>query len=935
MHEEHRLGGRERLAPVGRAVMSASPERWARAAPRSLQRTWTWLCALSLVVALTAVAFDLLARGAILSSDGVVPRLLTAGALAGLAVVLAWSGLERRGRDLPRHRLALTLFVLGNALLYGGQVLGYVFIAQDGGVFPGWVEAIPLLVAGPLLAVGMLLLTWPPGLSRAELWGVFRDTALATTGLLTIWLTLVVPVQRASPQEVGGLLSDFDAWTQFLGFVALAMVAATSRRSGSLPIVQLILLEGGVLIYLVSDILGHAIPVADRASSVTYSVIGYCVSAYVVMRFAVRPALETDPPKGARLRDAWSYVIPYLPIPLAGVALLATWAINGTVTSAALAAGVALVILAASVLLLDRLALARDRRAAHDRRMVAGLLESANSAWFAALIGDTQDLVTVVDRDGRVVYQTPSLLPVLGYEPGTFDGRPFAELAEGVKRRDLAQLLLRATLDASDRGPHDMLLVGLDGTRHFAETMVTPLTTDGGDGYVLTSRDVTDRRRLRSEFADSSLRDHLTQLANREGFLARLRAEVPAAVPGTLAVALLDLTAFRDLNDSRGHEAGDQVLRAVSESLVRLSEEVHAVARTGPDEFGLIIVADPVEQSLGAVERELDSSLSAVLLPDGRVQRVDFDFGYTVKDAVGTTSSDLIEEADLALAEARSLPTNTVVRFDPRMRSALVDRLRAEADLRDALSNGRIVTHYQPIVDLGTGRIHGVEALARMRATDQTLVPPALFIPVAESLGLIDQVGQAVLSQALRDLARLNEGRDSPMTVSVNVSADQVDDTLVAVVREALEENTIPASWLVLELTETALAESRVHAREVLDDLRNLGCAIALDDFGTGYSSMAYLADLPVDRLKIDRSFVGSLGASKKSQVLVRTLLQLSRSLGLMAVAEGVETLEQADLLRGMECQRGQGYLFGRPMSIDDLLLMLDVTGGLLPLEAG
>lgn len=891
------------------------------------------MCVAAFVLAVGAVASDVATRLSLWSPPVSLSRLLSAASLGLLGVALTWSSLERRSRELSRRTVGFMVFAIGNALLYLGQMLTYLYVANEPGRFAGWVEALPLLCAGLPLAVGMLLLSWPPGLSRRELWGVARDGSLATVGLLTAWMALIVPAQTTSSSADGTWIAAIDPWTQFLGFVALAFVAATSRRSGSLPINQLILLQVGVAVYLVSDILGHAVPGADLESGVTYSLVGYCLSAYIVLRFLVRPALETDPPRGGRLRDLWSYVVPYVPIPLAGVALLISRVIYGPLAPSLILMGAVLMIFATTVLLVDRVGLSRDRRSAGEQRMATSLRESTGSAWFAALIGDTQDLVTVVDRDGRIVYQTPSILPMLGYRDLTFVGRHFAELAEGFKRRDIAQLLLRATHDAGDRGPHEMTLVARDGVRHIVETIVTPLLADGSDGYVLTCRDVTDRRRLRSEFVDSSLRDPLTQLANRDGFLARLRAEVPVAMPGTLAVALFDLVAFRDLNDSRGHESGDHVLRVVSEALVRLPEQVRAVARTGPDEFGLIVVADPVEITLGQVERELEETLAAVLLPDGRVQRVAFDFGFTVLGSDRGSSSDLMEQADLALAESRTLPGGSMVRFDATMRSALVDRLRAEADLREALATGRIITHYQPVIDLASGQIAGLEALARMVAPDGSLVPPSLFIPVAEGLGLIKQVGSRVLRQALHELGEIRSELDRDIWVAVNVSVDQLDDSLVALVQEALSEAGVPAEQLVLELTETALAESRERAGDVLNRLRALGCAIALDDFGTGYSSMAYLADLPVDRLKIDRSFVGSMGSSRKSLVLVRTLLQMTHSLGLTAVAEGVETMEQADILRGMDCERAQGFLFARPMAAKDLHLLLQVTGGHLPLE--
>ena len=193
-------------------------------------------------------------------------------------VVLVWSLLERRSRGLQRRRAGLAIFAAGNAILYFGQVLGYVYIARDAGTFQGWVEAGPLLVAGPILAIGMFLLCWPPGLNRADLWAIGRDSALALVGLVTIWVALVEPVQHSSVSHNDHLVEQLDPWVQLLGFLSLVVVASASRRSGMLPVYQLMLLQGGVLVYLLSDIVGQSVPAADLESWVTYSIVGYCLS---------------------------------------------------------------------------------------------------------------------------------------------------------------------------------------------------------------------------------------------------------------------------------------------------------------------------------------------------------------------------------------------------------------------------------------------------------------------------------------------------------------------------------------------------------------------------------------------------------------------------------------------------------------------------------
>ena len=242
-----------------------------------------------------------------------------------------------------------------------------------------------------------------------------------------------------------------------------------------------------------------------------------------------------------------------------------------------------------------------------------------------------------------------------------------------------------------------------------------------------------------------------------------------------------------------------------------------------------------------------------------------------------------------------------------------------------------MVVLYQPIVTLPDHRVFSVEALARLITPGGDVVGPAAFIPRAEELGLIGRLGLHVLDTALRDSNRISAAVGREIPVAVNVSASQVDDELPEFVAQALAAAGVPARRLILELTESLLAEGHEAFGAVLDRIRGMGCQIALDDFGTGYSSLSYLAGLPVDLMKIDKSFVGRLGTSGESFALVRTLLQLAQNLGLATVAEGVETVEQADILRGMNCTRAQGYLFARPMPLAELEAVLELGNGVLP----
>lgn len=901
-------------------------------AGRRVRRMSSALLVVALVSAVASVGL------AASHADGEIrtigPRVLAALALfaaGGCAVFLSW---ERSRRDLPRRAMGLSIMAVGIGLIYGGQGVLYLLTAGHPAPFEDWVEALPLITGAPVFAMGLILVAWPPRMTARDVMLVALDTVVGGLCLLVLWLLVIVPIEGTTTGRYGEFAAAVDPWGQFLSVLVVLIIAAASRRSGALAIRQLITVQIAVLVYVASDIVGDAIPVDGTAPAVSPSVVGYALAALIYRGFALAPAVEGEDLASYRLRTTWSVVIPFLPVPLTAIAILVHRLTVGPISNSLLVVTlIALIALVAANVLL-RLFNARDLGRLQAARISAPLTGGAPAEWFEALLGDSRDVITVVDRDGSIVYQTPSASALLGLPFGAMTGKHAADLFPEIPRRQFMELLVRASHDDEDRGPYEFVVVDSLGRQHDTETVITPLSTEGLDGYVLTTNDISDRRRLSAALVDSSTRDALTGLPNREGFLSRVREDVPDATSQTIAVAFLDLHSFRDLNDSRGHDAGDAALKVVAAALERMPPTVTAVGRTGADEFGLLVAADPVSQELGVVERLLREALRGVLVDTGHPVDVDFAMGYAVKSERTDSAGDLVERADLALASSRTARSASAVAYRTEMRSALVQRLRSEADLRDALDADRLLVYYQPIVTLPDHRLHSVEALARLMTPSGEIVGPAGFIARAEELGLIGRLGRQVLSTALRDSNRISAAVGRPVPVSVNFSASQVDAELPEVISDALRAAGVPAERLVLELTESVLAEGHDTFGAVLDRVRAMGCRIALDDFGTGYSSLSYLAGLPVDLMKIDKSFVGRLGVSTDAFALVRTLLQLAQNLGLDTVAEGVETVEQADILRGMNCSRAQGYLFARPMPLADLEAALDIGGGVLPLSA-
>jgi predicted signal transduction protein with EAL and GGDEF domain len=362
--------------------------------------------------------------------------------------------------------------------------------------------------------------------------------------------------------------------------------------------------------------------------------------------------------------------------------------------------------------------------------------------------------------------------------------------------------------------------------------------------------------------------------------------------------------------------AGDALLTALADRLRAATRGHDVVARLGGDEFAVLLdaLAGP-EDALLVVER-IHGALREPVEVDGRPLSTSASIGVALWDGTATPS-ELLRNADLAMYRAKAFGKARHAVYDAHMQAAARDRLELASDLRDAIRTEAIHAVFQPIVDLPTGRVLKAEALARWTHPTRGPVSPAVFIPLAEEMGLIEALGGVMLRQGCRQLRRWQDMGDPVVGVTVNVSGRQVDHgTLVAAVRDALEESGADPRGLTLELTESVAMREPERLLQVLAELAALGVGLAIDDFGTGYSSLSYLQRFPVDVLKIDKSFVDGLGGARPdahAEALVRTIVNVAASLGLRTVAEGVETAGQRDALQALGCQMAQGYLFGRP----------------------
>jgi diguanylate cyclase (GGDEF)-like protein/PAS domain S-box-containing protein len=537
---------------------------------------------------------------------------------------------------------------------------------------------------------------------------------------------------------------------------------------------------------------------------------------------------------------------------------------------------------------------------------------------FAALVTSSSDIVIVAGAGGVVTYASPAFESVLGY-PSAEDQNLLADTLLHPEDKSALSAIMGGAQGSSGATIHEEIrLRRADGHWLWFEAAITDLRTDPDvNGYVANLRDITRRKDAEERLAHSAVHDALTGLANRTLILDRATQMLARARRENLSVAALfvDLDNFKDINDTLGHEAGDRLLQAVAQRFQGMLRASDTVGRMGGDEFVVLTELVPMAAGPELVADRIRDVLREPFCIEGYHQ-VPLVISASVGIATGVRASanELLRDADIALYRAKAMGKDRWTMFEPAMQSAVLDRLELEMDLRSALEHGEFLLLYQPVFDLDSVRACGVEALLRWRHPTRGVLAPDEFIPSLEDTGLIVDVGRWVLTEACEQAAQWHQ-RGHALTMSVNVSMRQLEiDAFVDHVREALSGSGLDPGSLILEVTETTLMRDTDATVSRLKALKELGVLVAVDDFGTGYSSLAYLRQFPVDALKIDRSFVTAMGDSAESVALVRTLVQLGRTLGIETLAEGIEEQWQLQRLQGENCERGQGFLFSRPV---------------------
>jgi diguanylate cyclase (GGDEF)-like protein len=515
-----------------------------------------------------------------------------------------------------------------------------------------------------------------------------------------------------------------------------------------------------------------------------------------------------------------------------------------------------------------------------------------------------------VEISHRNAGQVPESVAALGTAKTGSRVRTRAVDADGAWTVSVAGELPRSGLSAATQF-WVVLLVGL-GLSGLLFGFVRVLARSRGRALWLVDRKTAELRHL-------ALHDGLTGLPNRALILDRVEHALARArrQQTELALIFIDLDSFKNVNDTLGHAAGDALLCALGARLRGLLRDSDTVGRLGGDEFVVVIEGSSLDPGVQTVADRIREILAAPFtLGDTAQSSVQVRTSMGIAIGLRDTAEDLLHDADLALYEAKAAGRDRFVLFAPEMQAAIERRVELEHDLRAAVAGDELYLDYQPMFELATMRLTGVEALLRWRHPTRGRVMPDDFIPLTEATGLIVPIGRWVLDRACRQAAAWQTG-PCPLTVSVNVSGRQLepDADIVAHVQAALADSGLPPGSLTLEVTETVLMRDAEAGARHLRALKALGVRIAIDDFGTGYSSLSYLRQFPVDSLKIDRSFINGMGVDRESRAVVHTLIQLGKHLGIETLAEGIEDAGQLEQLRSEDCDSGQGYLFARPLT--------------------
>ncbi|MFC4100572.1 putative bifunctional diguanylate cyclase/phosphodiesterase [Paenibacillus xanthanilyticus] len=530
--------------------------------------------------------------------------------------------------------------------------------------------------------------------------------------------------------------------------------------------------------------------------------------------------------------------------------------------------------------------------------------------------------IVLLDSQCRIVEANASFHKLVGLSPeGSLHGRRFSGLLRA-SEREAFEADYRQASETLTPLHRELVLIGAYGQTHLVEAHSDYIEIEGSLYSFLLARDMTRQKEDEARLAQLAYEDELTGLGNRRHFSDRIRQDLASGLE--LGVMLLDLDQFKWVNDTLGHSAGDAMLQQVAGKLRAASGGF--VARLGGDEFG-VLVRGGRDEVLRHAEALIAAMKEPVML-GGKPYAITASIGISLAPDDGRDNETLLRSADTAMYVAKNGGRNQYQLFQPQLKTNADNYMTLVSGLSSALGRGELQLHFQPQIDLPAGGVYGAEALLRWHSPELGAVPPDVFIPVAEANGLIVPIGRWVLEEAIKQAKHWVDRGCQEFVVSVNLSAIQLRDAeLAEQVAGLLDRYGLPSHNLCLEITESTAIADVETSYQICKALGEMGVKLAIDDFGTGYSSLAVLGRFPFDFIKIDRSLVRDIATNKKDLAVIRSVVALARDLGLQVVAEGVETAEQHEMLRGLGCHEGQGYLYGRPMSRDDMDAYLQRKG--------